>query len=111
MKTKIIILTAFIVGIFLVGTVSVGIFDWFVHPKIRTIYKPAFHILNDFNMTKNKLWKKPICNKMSNKMSNKMLKKVSNINPCDFTKHSEYLTNNKDYFKTNSQNIIRFKNE
>ena len=106
MKTKIIILTAFIVGIFLVGTVSAGIFDWLIHPKTRTIYKPAFHISNDFNMIKNKLWKKPICNKISNRISRKM----SNMNPCDFTKYSEYLTKNKDYFKTNSQNITRFKN-
>ena len=42
MKTKIIILTAFIVGIFLVGTVSAGIFDWLIHPKTRTIYKQHF---------------------------------------------------------------------
>ena len=104
MKTKIIILTAFIVGIFLFSFVSANLFtnvsNWITgKPKIEP-YKPAFNISNNFNTNKVDLNRRMIFNKLRK------------INPRRF-KHlkRERINLIQNYFKINSQGITRFSNE
>ena len=104
MKTKIIILTAFVVGMFLFGLVGAeftkGNFD-------SKKYKLPFSISDDFTNKKIKLDSKMIYNKIIEKLDFKESKEYlsfSKIDSFDLTKL------NKNYFTTNSQNITRFRN-